>query len=102
MLSSRKDTYENHARERTFTFAKAEGTLAITARAYDDGLAFRYPLTPASGDALAISGEATGYRLPAASTVWAMPYASGAYNYEGLYSETAIDDLAGGQATPLL
>ncbi len=102
VLSSRKDTYENHARERTFTFAKAEGALAVTARAYDDGLAFRYTLTPASGDALAISGEATGCRLPAASTVWAMPYASGAYNYEGLYSETAIEDLTGGQATPLL
>ena len=102
VISSRKDAYTNHAMERSFTFKKDGQTLVVQARAYDDGFAFRYSVPGRRNQEMRVSDEASGFRLPAASAVWAMPYSGGAYNYEGMFTESTAETLAGGQSMPLL
>lgn len=102
VVSSRKESYENHAMERTFTFQKDGAALHLQTRAYDDGFAFRYIIEGGRPGSLTVRDEATGFGLPAGSTVWAMPYGSGAYNYEGEFKESPVDQVNGGQSMPML
>jgi hypothetical protein len=61
--------------ERTFTLRNALGVrLDLTARAYRDGVAFRYGLPGHGSQLLQISGEATGFKLPINGRVWTQPY----------------------------
>lgn len=63
------------ARERTFHFRNAlEMPLNIVARAYEDGVAFRYELPGITSQPLYFSGEATGFKLPHTARVWMQPY----------------------------
>ena len=101
VISSRKESYENHAWERTLSFGRGEAALRVTVRAYDDGFAFRYEIEGRPGP-LTVKDEATEFQLPAASVVWAMPYGSGAYNYEGEFKEYGVEQISGGQSMPML
>ena len=62
----------------------------LQARAYDDGLAYRY-LVPGRPDReRKILGETSAWRLPDASTAWLQPYV---VYYEKVYAKHALDAL---------
>ncbi|APZ33378.1 hypothetical protein BOH66_03110 [Microbacterium aurum] len=75
-----KPSYTNNGREMTLTYTKSGATMQLIARAYDDGIAFRYRL-PGSGTAT-ITNETTGFRLNTADGGWAAPWNA---NYEQDY-----------------
>ncbi|GGR98591.1 hypothetical protein GCM10010169_48960 [Micromonospora fulviviridis] len=75
-----KPTYTNDGREMTLTYTKGGATLQLIARAYNDGIAFRYRI-PGSG-AASITGETTGFRLNPGDGGWAAPWNA---NYEQDY-----------------
>ncbi|MCI8360206.1 MAG: DUF1349 domain-containing protein, partial [Clostridiales bacterium] len=102
VLSSRKDSYRNHAMERIFTFQKDGAVLHLQTRAYDDGFAFRYVIEGGRPGAMTVLDEATAFGLPADSTVWAMPYGGGAYNYEDEFKKYDVNQVNGGQSMPML
>ncbi|WP_165234028.1 glycoside hydrolase family 97 protein [Aquisphaera insulae] len=62
--------------ERTLAFRNAEGAkLEIVLRAYDDGIAYRYRFPDDGSKAVrTVKEEASGFRLPAGTTVWANPH----------------------------
>lgn len=94
-----KETYENKATERTFTFTKNNLNLDIVLRAYNDGAAFRYIITSADGADIVITNEATKINVPADTTVFAMPYTA---NYEGYYKKYTYSDMVGAFCMPLI
>ncbi|MFT3830483.1 MAG: glycoside hydrolase family 97 catalytic domain-containing protein [Opitutaceae bacterium] len=86
--------------ERTFTLRNAAGmTLTIAARAYRDGVAFRYGLPGAGAQLLRISGEATGFNLPDGARVWAQPYSKVAVWAPG-YEADYANGVPAGTAAP--
>jgi alpha-glucosidase len=73
-------SYVNDGRQMVLTYTKSGVTMELIVRAYNDGVAFRYRL-PGSGN-VTITGESSGFRLPATSGGWAAPWNS---NYEQDY-----------------
>lgn len=94
-----KETYENKATEKTFTFTKDNVTFDIVLRAYNDGAAFRYIITSADGSDIVITNEATKINVPKDTTVFAMPYTA---NYEGYYKKYTYSDMTGAFCMPLI
>lgn len=78
----KKATYVDRANEMVLRFTKGGQEMHVVARAYDDGVAFRYRL-PGTG-AVSISGESTVLRLRSDATGFAQSYTS---NYEGGYPQ---------------
>jgi alpha-glucosidase len=61
--------------ERTFVLQNSKHIrLNLTARAYRDGIAFRYELPGHGSQMLYLSGEATGFKLPTGGRTWVQPY----------------------------
>lgn len=75
-----KPSYTNDGREMILTYTKGAATMQLIARAYNDGIAFRYRL-PGSGS-VTITNETTGFRLNPADGGWAAPWNA---NYEQDY-----------------
>jgi hypothetical protein len=75
MPHGKRSTCRSLAREQSFVFENSNGaTVEVVFRVADDGAAFRYHF-PGSGDAVCtVTGELTGFRLPAESRAWIMPY----------------------------
>ncbi|WP_343274209.1 glycoside hydrolase family 97 catalytic domain-containing protein [Ligaoa zhengdingensis] len=95
MISGKKAEYRNHANEATFTFTKEgiEDALKVIARAYDDGVAFRYAI---DGDKeFTISSEASGFRVPAASETTMLAYGGLGHCYEDMFANGTIEATAG-------
>jgi alpha-glucosidase len=78
--TGKRSTYVNRASELELTFHVGDAEVAIVARAYDDGIAFRYAV-PGTGP-LQISGETTTFPL-AGKTVhyWGQAHPNN-YGYE--------------------
>lgn len=105
VISHKKTQYVNHAWERTISFTKDSMKFNVIVRAYDDGVAFRYAIE--SGDdspqSMTISGESTGYQIPAGSKTWAMAYGhSNEWSYEDSFVEKPIESVTGDQSVPFL
>lgn len=76
-------------KETTFTFWGEKGTeLKVTARMYDEGLAFRYSID--GQGMLSVSSEETTVRIPDGSTVHAMVYHP---QHEGYAVEYTLEEL---------
>ena len=76
----KRSTYVNRANELDLTFRKGEQELHVIARAYDDGIAFRYTL-PGSGD-VEIASESTTFPLQGGNvTYWGQAHPNN-YGYE--------------------
>jgi hypothetical protein len=87
MLVGKRSRCRDHARERTLAFRSAGGhPLELVARAYDDGFAFRYRFPDSDARPYTVTGEATGFRVPAGSRAWMMPY-----NAAGMYTPAYED-----------
>jgi alpha-glucosidase len=66
----------------------------VEARAFDDGVAFRFVVPGAPGERR-VPDAATAFVLPAGSTVWYHGLNAG--HYEDLYARKAAEDLRGGE-----
>jgi alpha-glucosidase len=76
MITGKQRDIRRQGRQRIYTLRGASGAaFTITARAYRDGVAFRYgfPRGELAQDSLV--GEATGFHLPTGGRAWMQPYA---------------------------
>lgn len=92
-------SYTADGREMTLTYTKSGASIEIIARAYNDGVAFRYRL-PGSGTAT-ITSETTGFRLPSGTGGWAAPW-NGNYEQDYLYRNAAALNAGTDFTMPLL
>lgn len=92
-------SYTADGREMTLTYTKSGASIQIIARAYNDGVAFRYRL-PGSGTAT-ITSETTGFRLPSGTGGWAAPW-NGNYEQDYLYRNAAALNAGTDFTMPLL
>ncbi|MDB4883670.1 MAG: glycoside hydrolase family 97 protein [Gemmatimonadetes bacterium] len=75
MTTGKQRDVRHRARQRVFTFRSASGApLTITARAYEDGVAFRYGFPRGVAEQDSLIGEATGFHLPVGGRAWMQPY----------------------------
>jgi hypothetical protein len=75
MIVGKQRDIRHRARQRTFTFRSGSGApMTITARAYEDGVAFRYGFPRGIAEQDSVSGEATGFHLPTDGQAWMQPY----------------------------
>lgn len=66
---------ENHGNELMVTFKNPQGQLLnVIARAYDDGVAFRYSFPEESGGPFTIENEITGFDIQGNGNAWLQPY----------------------------
>ncbi|WP_040197827.1 glycoside hydrolase family 97 catalytic domain-containing protein [Candidatus Soleaferrea massiliensis] len=93
MYSGKRSVERNHANETTLKFEKDGVQYNIIARAYDDGVAYRYQIIGEDGQELIINSENTGFDVPADSETYAQPYTSD--NYERTYDKGTITGLNG-------
>ncbi len=73
--------------------AKTGTAYTLEARAYDNGIAFRF-LVPGAPGRSRVPDEATSFRLPAGSTVWYHDFEG---HYEAVHVKKAIEDVPAGQ-----
>lgn len=74
-------------------------TYTLEARAYDDGVAFRF-IVPGQPGKLRVPDEGTSFRIPRGSTVWYHDFEG---HYEGTHKKYAIENVvAGAWAAPPL
>jgi len=100
LIAGKRREIRSRAVERTFTLRNATGmTLTLTARAYRDGIAFRYGLPGHGSQLLHISNEATGFNLPDNARVWAQPY-SKVDTWAPAYEAKYVDGVPAGTAAP--
>jgi alpha-glucosidase len=75
MTTGKQRDIRHRARQRVYTFRSASGApLTITARAYEDGIAFRYGFPRGVAEQDSVVGEATGFHLPLGGRAWMQPY----------------------------
>ena len=97
MLSGKKDVNTNHCVEKTIHLTKGGVQFDVVARAYDDGIAFRYIIT-ADGRQMTVSpgGEKTTINLPGGAQIWYMNHTNTSFMYEEEYETGIIGELAVG------
>ncbi|HEV7993729.1 MAG TPA: glycoside hydrolase family 97 catalytic domain-containing protein [Gemmatimonadaceae bacterium] len=76
MVTGKQRDIRRQGRQRVFTFrTEAGATLTLTARAYRDGVAFRYGFPRGELTLDSLVGEATGFHVPMGGRAWMQPYA---------------------------
>ena len=78
------------------THVPSAAAFTIEARAYDNGVAFRYVI-PGAGDRLRVPDDVTAFRIPAGSTAW---YYDLEGHYEGDYHKYTFEQIDRGLAAP--
>jgi alpha-glucosidase len=74
LLNGKKSECSNHGEEKAISFLNENGQkIVIIARAYNDGVAFRYSFPDADGDERIVAGELTGFHMPPGDA-FIMPY----------------------------
>ena len=86
----KKKTYVNKANEMTLKLAKGAYDLDLVARAYDDGVAWRFKV---SGWSSSITSENGTYKLPANTKGWIEAF-RGNYASEAFYDPRSYADLS--------
>ena len=89
MITGKRKTCRNYCNEKMLTFQTTAGaaSLQLILRAYNDGFAFRYQFPETNPASLSITSEATGFRLPASSLMWIVPYNTTADDYAPAYED---------------
>ncbi len=99
MVLGKRSQCRNRAQERILSFHNAAGArLQVVLRAYAEGIAFRYVFPETNAAPLTVTGEATGFRLPAGSQGWMMAYDT-VFTYRPAY-EAEWNKVAAGTASP--
>jgi hypothetical protein len=99
MLTGKRSSIRNHANERVLAFNAGVGRLELGLRAYDGGFAFRYRFPETSSAEYTVTGETTGFKLPAGSRGWLLPY-DVAGTYTPAYENYWQNDVAVGTESP--
>jgi len=99
----------NYCKEQDITFTHSSGaTLKVIARAYNDGVAFRYVVTGKNGASFTMKNENTSICLPFFSTTWssAMPELGSPsgkqYTHEQPVTESMISSFNGKKVLPYM
>jgi hypothetical protein len=89
MVTGKRKVCRNYCNEKTLTFQTTTGgaPLEIIMRAYDDGFAFRYVFLETNATPVSITSEATGFKVPASSVMWLLPYNTTADAYAPAYED---------------
>lgn len=95
MLTGKKSHIRNAATTRVLMFRSGASMLALELRAHDTGFAFRYRFPESSTTPHTVTGEATGFALPAGSRAWMLPY-DAAGMYTPAYESYWQSDIAAG------
>jgi hypothetical protein len=75
MPHGKRRLHQVRAREQTVELVTAAGArLEVVLRAHDDGVAFRYRFPEKDPAARTVTGEETGFRLPAGASAWLLPH----------------------------
>jgi len=75
MLTGKRRVIHHQASEQAFTFRNAAGQhLVLTVHVMADSVAFRYEFPSGANAPLLVTGESTGFKLPALGQAWMMPY----------------------------
>jgi len=99
MTTGKRKTCRNFANEQALVFQNAGGArVELIVRAYNDGVAFRYRFPGESQDKYTMTGESTGFRLPAGGKVWAHPYDKPS-KYTPAYETYYVNGVAVGTAS---
>ena len=89
MIAGKRSQVHHRGIERTFTLKnKLDRILTVTVQATADGVAFRYGFPGQSSQLRQLTGETTGFKLPAQGRVWLQPYdkvATWSPGYENRY-----------------
>jgi len=100
MIVGKQRDIRSRARQRVFTIRSHDGALVtLTARAYRDGVAFRYGFPRGATERDSLIGEATGFRLPASGRAWMQPYDS-VSTWAPAYEANYRNGIAIGTAAP--
>lgn len=101
VVGGQRSQFEHRANQATIPFASEAGTLEVDLRVSNDGVAYRYRL-PGDGEVI-VTGEASSFRIPDGSRAWYAPFHENYEdNYEGLWTETSAESLAGHYGFPIL
>jgi alpha-glucosidase len=96
----KRHQYRNRGVERRLSFRNARGgRVDLELRLFDDGFGFRYRFPDSTPGRFTVTGEQTGFRLPADSRAWLSPYTiagSHAPNYQNPW----MQDLPVGTPAP--
>ncbi|MBO4962378.1 MAG: NPCBM/NEW2 domain-containing protein [Clostridia bacterium] len=90
--------HRNYCKEQDITFTHSSGaTLKVIARAYNDGVAFRYVITGKNGESFTMINENTSICLPFFSTTWSsiMPENGTASGKQYTHEQTATQTMIG-------
>jgi alpha-glucosidase len=101
MILGKRSECRNYCTEKVLTFKTSDGDLPIelVLRAYDDGFAFRYRFPGTNATPLTVTSEATGFRIPAGSVGWLLPYNTTADTYAPAYEDCWQRNVVAGAAT---
>ena len=99
MITGKKSAIRNHANQRVLSFNGGTNKVELVLRAYDGGFAFRYHFPETSSTPMTVSGETTGFKIPASSRAWLLPYDS-AGEYTPAYESYWRNDVAVGMQSP--
>jgi len=99
MLTGKKSSIRNHANQRVLSFNAGTSKLELVLRAYDGGFAFRYRFPETDTTERTVTAETTGFKIPANSRAWLLPYDS-AGEYTPAYESYWRHDVAAGTASP--
>ena len=100
LIHGKRRVCHARAQEKTVTFRNANGArVEIILRACDDGVAFRYRFPEQSDKTYTVTGETTGFRLPADGRVWAHPY-DVVGTYTPAYERYCVENAEVGTTSP--
>lgn len=80
----KRSRYTNHYRESVSSFSRLGNRLDVTFRAYNDGFAFRYTITPDNQAVVAVNSENSSVLIDKHSFSWIQKYSK---SYEGHYDK---------------
>jgi hypothetical protein len=94
VLHGKRSVCHSLARQQSFVFENPRGAaMEVVFRVANDGVAFRYHFPGSSAEAVKVTSELTGFRLPATGRAWLTPYQEAtqwAPAYEDYYMEVPV------------
>ena len=103
MLSGKFSQINNSANQLSLTFTKESVPyeLTVEARAYDDGVAFRYLVNGGDGQ-LTVVDETSSFITPDNAKTWSFGAGGGGFSYEEFFNENTVNNMNGDYAIPLM
>ena len=100
MLHGKRRICRHQANQQAITFANANGAkFSVVLRVANDGVAFRYEFPDSDSTVRTVTGESTGFRLPADATAWIQPFQEPS-KYTPAYEEYYQNGIPSGTASP--